>query len=116
MELIGKMDKMIKINKNNILAIAYKQDEIFRKYKTNNQFISVASAFKISKVTINFGNYKIKSEWKIQLTIAIHFISSKPDFDEARTMHTKSNNEEIMIGSEANEVIGELFKSLFQKY
>ena len=36
------------------MAIAYKQGETFRKYKTNNQFISVASAFKISKATINF--------------------------------------------------------------
>ena len=48
------MDKMIKINKKNILTIAYKQGKIFRKYKTNNKFTSVASAFKISKATINF--------------------------------------------------------------
>ena len=41
------------------------------------------------------------SEWKIQLTMAINFISSK-DSDETRTMHTKSNNVEIMIGSETN--------------
>ena len=39
------------------------------------------------------------SEWKIQLTMAINFISSK-DSDETRTMHTKSNNVVIMIGSE----------------
>ena len=39
------------------------------------------------------------SELKIQLTMAINFISSK-DSDETRTMHTKSNNVEIMIGSE----------------
>ena len=30
------------------------------------------------------------SEWKIQLTMAISFISSE-DSDETRTMHTKSN-------------------------
>ena len=40
-------------------------------------------------------------EWKIQLTMAINFISSK-DSDETRTMHIKSNNVEIMIGSETN--------------
>ena len=40
------------------------------------------------------------SEWKIQLTMAINFISSKAS-DETRTMHTKSNNVEIMIGSES---------------
>ena len=31
-------------------------------------------------------------------------------------MHTKGNNIEIMIGSDTNEVIEELFKSLLQKY
>ena len=36
------------------------------------------------------------SKWKIQLTMAINFISSK-DSDETRTMHTKSNNVEIMM-------------------
>ena len=34
--------------------------------------------------------------------MAINFISSK-DFDETQTMHTKSNNVEIMIGSEIDE-------------
>ena len=55
------------------------------------------------------------SEWKIQLTMAINFISSK-DSDKTRTMHTKSNNVEIMIGSETNEIIMELFESFLQKY
>ena len=55
------------------------------------------------------------SEWKIQLTMAINFISSK-DSDETRTMHTKSNNVEIMIGSETDEIIGDLFAPFLQKY
>ena len=55
------------------------------------------------------------SEWKIQLTIAISFISSK-DSDETRTMHTKSDNVEIMIGSETNEIVEDLFESFFQKF
>ena len=58
---------------------------------------------------------KTSSEWKIQLTMAINFISSK-DSDETRTMHTKSNNVEIMIGSETNEIIKDLFESFLQKY
>ena len=40
--------------------------------------------------------------------MAINFISSK-DSDETLTMHAKSNNAEIMIGSETNEIIEELF-------
>ena len=53
------------------------------------------------------------SEWKIQLTMAINFISSK-DYYETRTMNTKSNNVEIMIGSETDEIIEDLFESFFQ--
>ena len=42
-------------------------------------------------------------------------ISSK-DSDATRTMHAKSNNVEIMMVSETNEIIKELFKSLLQRY
>ena len=48
------------------------------------------------------------SEWKIQLTMAINFTSSK-DSEETRTMHTKSNNLKIMMGSETDGIIEELF-------
>ena len=55
------------------------------------------------------------SEWKIQITMAVNFIFSE-DSNETRTMHTKSNNVEIMIGSETDEIIKKLFKSFLQKY
>ena len=51
---------------------------------------------------------KTQSEWKIQLTMAVNFISSK-DSDETLTMHTRSNNVEIMMGIETDEIIEELF-------
>ena len=47
--------------------------------------------------------------------MTIDFISFK-DSDEIRTMHTKSNNIEIMMGNETNEIIEELFESLLQRY
>ena len=46
-------------------------------------------------------NYKIQGELEIQLTMIINFISSK-DSDEIRTMHTKSNNMEVMMGNETD--------------
>ena len=61
-------------------------------------------------------DYKSKGEWKIRLTAEINFTSLKPDSDETRIMHKKGDNEEIMIGSDTNEVIKELFKSFFQRY
>ena len=46
----------------------------------------------------------------------INFTSSK-DSDETRTMHTTSDNIEIMMGSETDEIIEEeLFESLLQRY
>ena len=60
--------------------------------------------------------YKNKGEWKIQLTAEINFISLKPGSDETRVMHTKSDTEEIMIGSDTSDVIKELFKSFLQRY
>ena len=59
--------------------------------------------------------HKTQSEWKIQLTMAINFISSK-DSDETCAMHAKSDNVEIMIGSETNEIIEKLFKSFLQRF
>ena len=53
-------------------------------------------------------------EWKIQLTKTINFVSSKDHSDEIRTMHTKNDNIEIMMGSETNEITDQLFKSIFK--
>ena len=61
-------------------------------------------------------DYKNKGEWIIQLTAEINFISFIPDSNETRIMYTKSINAEIMIGSDTNEVIEDLFKSLLQVY
>ena len=47
--------------------------------------------------------------------MAINFISSK-DSDETRTTHAKSNNVEIMMGSDTDEVIEDLFEFFLQKY
>ena len=45
----------------------------------------------------------------------INFISSK-DSRETRNMHTKSDNIEIMMGSETDDIIDELFNFFLQKY
>ena len=47
--------------------------------------------------------------------MTIDFTSSK-DSDEICTMHTKSNNIEIMMGNETDEIIEDLFESLLQNY
>ena len=48
--------------------------------------------------------------------MAINFISSKADSNETRTMHAKSDNIEIIMGNETDEIIEEPFKSLLEKH
>ena len=61
-------------------------------------------------------DHKNKGEWKIQLTAQINFISLRPGSDETRVMHTGNVNKEFMNGSDTDEIIEELFKSLLQRY
>ena len=58
---------------------------------------------------------KKSGTWKIELIIAIDFISSK-DNDEERVMYSKSSNIEFMTYDNADEVFGELLESLFNRY
>ena len=60
-------------------------------------------------------NHKAQNEWKIKLSLAINFVSSK-DFKETRIMYTNSYNIDIMIGNETDKVIAKLFKSLLKRY
>ena len=60
--------------------------------------------------------YKTKGEWKVQLIAEINFISLKPGSNETSIMHTRSDNIEITIGDDNDDIIEELFKSFIQKY
>ena len=60
-------------------------------------------------------DHQTQGEWKVHLTLAINFIFSK-DSDETRIMHSKSDNIEIMMNSETDEIIEKLFESLLHKY
>ena len=45
----------------------------------------------------------------------INFISSR-NFIESRDMYSKSDNFEIMMGADTNEIIRNLFNSLLRRY
>ena len=60
--------------------------------------------------------YKLKEEWKVQLTIEVNFISLKPGSDEPRIMYTRSDNVEIMFGDDSDDIIEQRFESLLQKH
>ena len=59
---------------------------------------------------------KTQSEWKIQLIMKINSISSLPDSDETCITHKRSDNIELMMRSETEEVIKELFGSPLKRY
>ena len=58
-------------------------------------------------------DYKTQGECKIQITMSISFISSN-DSDKTHNLRTKSNNIEIMMGNETDEIMDELF-NIFHK-
>ena len=101
----------IKVNSafnNNYIQYESKGDKIL----TIEEYLSMIESYLVDMIN----DHKNKGEWKIQLSAEINFISSKPDSDETRIMNTKSNNIEIIIGRDTNEVIENHFRSLLQRY
>ena len=66
----------------------------------------------LRNIIINLQN---SDAWKIQLTIAINFISSK-DAEEDCVMHSSSCNTKFAPYGDAYDVIDKLFKSLHSRY
>ena len=93
---------------NNYIQYESKGDKIL----TVKEYLGLIESYLADMIN----DYKSKGKWKIQLTAEINFTSLKPDSDETRIMHTKRDNEEIMVGSDTNDVIKELFKSFLQRY
>ena len=58
-------------------------------------------------------NLQKSDTWKIQLTIAINFISSKDD-NEEYVIHLKNNNIEFMSYDNTNEVVMNFSSHFFQ--
>ena len=52
------------------------------------EYLSMIESYLVDMIN----DHKNQGEWKIQLSAEINFISSKPDSDETRIMHTKSNS------------------------
>ena len=120
---IKQIEKIINIYKKN----AYKPIKISGAFSDN--FVEYKSDSKKDK-SISIVRYlnnvrehlrkmindkRKKGEWKIQLIMKINFISSK-NFNDTRDVHNKSDNVEIMMGAETNEIIKNLFNSLLQRY
>ena len=95
---------------NNYIKYESKGDK--DKMLMSNEYLNMIRPYLVGMIN----DHKSQSEWKIQLTLEINLVFSKPDSDETCIMYTKSNNIEIMIGSDTNDVINDLFKSILQRY
>ena len=73
--------------------------------------------FDIIKPYLNdmIDSYKAGDEWKIQLSMRIIFVSFI-DRNETQVMHTKSDNIEIIIGTDTSDAINELIDSFMKRY
>ena len=80
--------------------------------KTLKEYLALIEQYLRKLINCN----KNKGEWKLQLTAEISFVSLKPGTDETCVMHTRSNNEEFMNGSDTDKFIKGLFESFLQKY
>ena len=58
---------------------------------------------------------KKNGEWNIQLIMKINFISSR-NFTESRDIYSQSDNFEITMGGNTNEIIRNLFNSILRRY
>ena len=93
---------------NNYIQYESKGDKIL----TLKEYIALIEQYLRELIS----DFKNKGEWKVQLIANINFISLKPVSDETRIMHTRSDNKELMNGSDTDEVIEELFESFLQRY
>ena len=60
-------------------------------------------------------DYKSKDQWKIQITMRIIFISFIDKKNETQVMHTKSDNVELMNGTDTSDAINKLINSFMKR-
>ena len=102
-ERSGDKDKNLSLEEYLDMIRPYLQDLI------NNHKATI----KLKDRSVKIINDDTYGEWKIQLTIQINFISSL-DPKEIRTMDSMSANVVILMGSERNDIISELFESFYK--
>ena len=84
------------------------QEDYYKPKRVNN--LSLDEYLNSIKTSLEeYNNWS--DAWKIQLTIAINFISSK-DSEEEHVTHSSSDNRKFTLYSNADNVIEKLFKSL----
>ena len=78
--LVGRIERIMKSKKNDILILTYHQGLIFRKFKENNRFTSAVTNLKINKATTNFriGIIKFIEDFPQmqKYSVSLHFLKN----------------------------------------
>ena len=122
-EKVKQIEKIISIPKKNVykpIKISGAFSDNFVEYKSDSkkdQSISISDYLNNIREHLRklINDKRKKGKWKIQLIMKINFISSK-HFNETRSMYCKSDNFEIMMGVDTNEIIKNLLNSILQRY
>ena len=79
-KLVGRIERIMKSKKTNILILAYHQGLIFKKFKEKNKFTGAVTNLKISKVIIDFkiGIIKFIDDYikMRKSSVSIHFLKN----------------------------------------
>ena len=79
-QLVGRIERILKSKKNNILILAYHQGLIFKKFKENSRFTGAVTNLKIRKATSNFkiGIIKFIKDYPNvrKSSISLHFLKN----------------------------------------
>ena len=72
-EVVNNIEKAIKSSKFNLLWLAYQQDQIFQKFKVNENFTDMVKELRISKSTTLFKISIVKFVNKCPWIKSLHF-------------------------------------------
>ena len=88
----------------------------YKQYQTDSDKKLLTPNEYLEKIRPNLIELMSKhNNWKIQLTMQLIFNSIK-NLNDKRTLCVKTKNVEIMMGSDTNKIINELFNLLIQNY
>ena len=115
--IYGSKDDLENNYKRERFASAFNSNYIeFRSNGDKNKILSIEEYLQEIKPHLAdiINEHKNKDQWKIQISVSLNFVSSK-DSNEVRTMYTKSDNADVLIGNTTDGIIKELFESTLKR-
>ena len=97
-------------------AINNTKAEVIKTKKLSiEQYLKMIKLYLIDMINENKAIETSSNEWKIQINMHINFVSSN-ETGEVRTVFVWSDNEEIRLGNETDDIIKRLLNSFMNKY